>query len=202
MAAGQAAGGSISAKVAALTEGVVNAMFVTKIKSVLAVVLVVGPALAGATGLIYQTQAEEPPKDDPKKVVQAPQPAEKDAPATPADKTAQKEQKVLTPDEAIKLRSKEKVTVQFEVATVQDTTQSNLYGYMIPLIILRDGGHFAVSLAPPVPETILRLRINSVKHFTGKVIRVTGVVQPHPAESSFYIVVNDLNQSQFTFVGE
>ena len=46
----------ISAKVAALTEGVVKAMFVTKIKSVLAVVLVVA-ALAGAAGLIYQTQA-------------------------------------------------------------------------------------------------------------------------------------------------
>ena len=59
LAAGQAAG-VISAKVAALTEGVVKAMFVTKIKSVLAVVLVVGLALAGAAGLIYQTQAAEP----------------------------------------------------------------------------------------------------------------------------------------------
>ena len=39
-----------------LTEGVVKAMFVTKIKSVLAEVLVV-VALAGAAGLIYQTQA-------------------------------------------------------------------------------------------------------------------------------------------------
>src|SRR5437667_7216068 len=46
LAAGQAAG-VVSAKVAALTEGVVNAMFTTKIKSVLAVVLVVGLALGG-----------------------------------------------------------------------------------------------------------------------------------------------------------
>jgi RNA polymerase sigma factor (sigma-70 family) len=46
LAAGQAAG-VVSAKVAAITEGMVKAMFVTKIKSVLAVVLVVGLALAG-----------------------------------------------------------------------------------------------------------------------------------------------------------
>ena len=46
LAAGRAAG-VISAKVAALTEGVVKAMFVTKIKSVLAVVLVVALALGG-----------------------------------------------------------------------------------------------------------------------------------------------------------
>lgn len=121
----------------------------------------------------------------------------------PAEKPTRKEQKVLTPDEALKLRSKEKVTVQFTVAAVQDTTQSNLYGYSVPLILLKDGGNFAVSLPPPVPKTIIRLRINPVKHFTGKVIRVTGVVvQPDPQKPSFYIVVNDLNQSQFTFVGE
>jgi hypothetical protein len=42
-----AATGVISAKVAALTEGVVKAMFMTKIKGVLAMVLVVGLALGG-----------------------------------------------------------------------------------------------------------------------------------------------------------
>src|SRR5947208_7890766 len=46
LAAGQAAG-IVTAKVAALTDGVVKAMFMTKIKSVLAVVLVVGLALGG-----------------------------------------------------------------------------------------------------------------------------------------------------------
>src|SRR5262245_29016533 len=46
LAAGQAAGVG-SAKIAALTEGVVKAMFVTKIRSVLAVVLVVGLVLGG-----------------------------------------------------------------------------------------------------------------------------------------------------------
>jgi hypothetical protein len=59
LAAGQAAG-VVSAKVTALTEGMVKAMFVTKIKAVLAVGLVVA-ALAGAAGMIYQTQAAEQP---------------------------------------------------------------------------------------------------------------------------------------------
>jgi RNA polymerase sigma factor (sigma-70 family) len=52
--------GVVSAKVAALTEGVVKAMFVTRIKSVLAVMLVVA-ALAGAVGVLYQTQAADQP---------------------------------------------------------------------------------------------------------------------------------------------
>jgi hypothetical protein len=60
LAAGQAAG--FSAKVAALTEGVVKALFGTKLKSTLAVVGVVGLALAGAAGLLYQTQAADQPK--------------------------------------------------------------------------------------------------------------------------------------------
>jgi RNA polymerase sigma factor (sigma-70 family) len=54
LAAGRAAG--VSARVAALTEGVVQAMFVTRLKGVLAVVLVIA-AFAGAAGLLYQTQA-------------------------------------------------------------------------------------------------------------------------------------------------
>jgi RNA polymerase sigma factor (sigma-70 family) len=59
LAAGRTAG-VVSAKVAALTEGVVNAMFVTKIKSVLAVGLVI--AALGAAALVYQTPAAEDPK--------------------------------------------------------------------------------------------------------------------------------------------
>lgn len=60
LAAGQSAG-VVTAKVAALTEGVVQAMFTTKIKSVLAVVLAVGLVLGGAAGLLYQAQAGEQP---------------------------------------------------------------------------------------------------------------------------------------------
>jgi RNA polymerase sigma factor (sigma-70 family) len=55
LAEGQAAG-VLSAKVAALTEGVVKAMFVSKIKGVLAAVLVVGLALGGiGTGVGLST---------------------------------------------------------------------------------------------------------------------------------------------------
>jgi uncharacterized protein (TIGR03067 family) len=109
-------------------------------------------------------------------------------------------QKVLTPEEAIKLRSTEKVTVQFKVAAVEDKTPPLGEGLGIPIMLLKDGGSFAVTLPPSILETIARLGIDPVKHFTGKVVRVTGVI--HPAGGSFYIVVNDLNQAQFTFVGE
>ena len=61
LAAGCAAG-VVSARVAALTEGTVQAMFVTRIKGVLAVGLVAGLALAGAAGLIHRTQAADQPK--------------------------------------------------------------------------------------------------------------------------------------------
>ena len=115
-----------------------------------------------------------------------------------ADPKATK-QKVLTPDEAIKLRSKEKVTVQFKVAAVEDTNEAPIRGFgHPPLILLKDGDRFVASLAPPVPETLAQLGIDPTKHFSGKTVRVTGVVEP--AGPSFYIVVNDLNQ--VTFVGE
>jgi RNA polymerase sigma factor (sigma-70 family) len=60
VAAGQAVPTVLSPTVAALFSGVTTAMFVTKIKSVLSVVLVIA-ALAGAVGVIFQTQAAEEP---------------------------------------------------------------------------------------------------------------------------------------------
>jgi uncharacterized protein (TIGR03067 family) len=57
-AAGQTATGLISVQVAALMEGVLKAMFLTKVKSVMGVMLVAA-SLCGAAGLIYQTQAAE-----------------------------------------------------------------------------------------------------------------------------------------------
>jgi RNA polymerase sigma factor (sigma-70 family) len=60
LAAGQAAG-VVSTKVAALTEGVVKAMFLTKLKAVSVVLLVIA-ALSGAAGAIYRTQGAEQQK--------------------------------------------------------------------------------------------------------------------------------------------
>ena len=74
LAAGKvAATRMISAKVSDLTQGVVKAMFMTKIKSVLTVVLVVGLALGGigaGVGLLSNPAAvarTEPPKQPPAK---------------------------------------------------------------------------------------------------------------------------------------
>jgi uncharacterized protein (TIGR03067 family) len=61
LAAGQlAAPGMISASAAALTEGVVRSMLLTKWKLVLVLALIA--ALGGAAGLVYQTPAAEPPQ--------------------------------------------------------------------------------------------------------------------------------------------
>jgi RNA polymerase sigma factor (sigma-70 family) len=89
LAAGQAAG-IVSAKVADLTEGAVNAMFVTRIKSVLAVVLVVA-ALAGGAGLLFQAQAAEPPK------------AKEGPPAAKKDQKQGEEKQAMTKEEQLRV---------------------------------------------------------------------------------------------------
>jgi hypothetical protein len=73
-AAGQAASGVISVKVAALTEGVLKAMLVTKLKIAPVVVLMIA-ALVGWAGLFYPTQAAEAKADKDKQP--AAKPAEK-----------------------------------------------------------------------------------------------------------------------------
>jgi RNA polymerase sigma factor (sigma-70 family) len=88
LAAGQAAG-VVSANVAALTEGVLRAILVKKIKTVLPVVLVVA-ALAGTAGLIYQTQAAGQP--------QAEQPASQTDPKPNANPPAQPRQQPAKTD--------------------------------------------------------------------------------------------------------
>ena len=154
-------------------------------------------ALAGA-GLIYQTQAAEQPKDS-NKVMQSPKPSDKEtpAPATPAEKIAPKkaktEQKVLTPEEAIKQMPKEKVTVQFKVAAVE--AMPNLatgLGGPDYYIFLKDGGRFTARLARAADQ-IMRLGVEPVKHFSGKVVRVTGRVEPDSGNPSFMMWVVDLN---------
>jgi RNA polymerase sigma factor (sigma-70 family) len=84
-AAGQAASGVVGAKVAALTEGVLKAMLLTKLKIVTAVLLVIAVLGAGLAGLNYHAQAAEPargeqtePVKDAKAEQPAPQPGPKD----------------------------------------------------------------------------------------------------------------------------
>ena len=61
LAAGRAAG-IVSVKVAGLTQGVVKAMFVTKIKAALSLVLILGFVAMGATLLTYRTAAGQDEK--------------------------------------------------------------------------------------------------------------------------------------------
>jgi uncharacterized protein (TIGR03067 family) len=299
LAAGQAAG-VVSAKVAALTEGVVQNMFVTRIKSVLAVVLLVA-TLASAVGMIYRAPAAEPPKSAPTKAEEkpmhappAPPPAKtdrermvgnwfiinadsqrqgemwvitedsilmhaknlganthhyahrldagknprqiditvtrvkgptvgvikgiyvlagdeprlclgemgKDRPAafpekpgtgevlvlrrerwgaaSPTAKGAQPEPKVLTPEQARKQLPKERVTVQFKVASVEVTGPYT--GYPVCYCIyFTDGGKFIArwcDYGDQPDREPRKLALQPVQDYKGKVVRVTGRVEP------------------------
>ena len=62
--AGQtAAAGAVSAKVAALTEGVLRAMFLHKIKNVMAVLVLIAAVGTGASGLLQRTEGQAPRHD-------------------------------------------------------------------------------------------------------------------------------------------
>jgi RNA polymerase sigma factor (sigma-70 family) len=197
LAAGQAAG-VVSAKVAALSEGVVNAMFTTKIKGVLAVVLVVGLALGGiGLGInlsVHQSAVAQGPKITPngRAVVPGELKITPDGKAVvPGDKAkkadekkpAEKEQKVLTPEEAIKQMPKENVTVQFKVASVEWDLTHLYSGYPGSAYThLKDGGKFRASLicnqfARWDADQIKKLGIEKVEDFKGKMLRVTGRVE-------------------------
>lgn len=110
--------------------------------------------------------------------------------------------KFYNPEDAVKLRSKEPVTVRFKVASVQDTSRSPGTGFGAGSILLKDGGSFSVRIVPPAMNTIMRLDIEPAKHFTGKFVWVTGVVQPDSTGSSFQIKVDDLDKSQFAVLRE
>src|SRR5262249_24554123 len=79
------AAGAVWARVAVLAEGMVQKMFVTKIKSVLAVVLLFA-TLASGVGMIYQTQAAEPPTGAQKKAEEKPVPAQPTPPPAKTDR--------------------------------------------------------------------------------------------------------------------
>jgi RNA polymerase sigma factor (sigma-70 family) len=218
LAAGQVAG-VVSAKVAALTEGVVKAMFVSKTKGVLAVVLVVGLALGGtgagiglsthSAAVAQQTGSNpgdgtgEKPKTDGK-----------------ADKERLKRLKVLTPEEAIKQMPKEmpkeKVTVQFKVASTEMTCKnqtgvgSPVY-YPIYNIYLHDGGQFTALMGQSAnqfmnlqfmkhgikvgtvvsEEKLKEVQQAAFEAINGKVVRVTGRIEPDSGDA-FQMWVHDL----------
>jgi RNA polymerase sigma factor (sigma-70 family) len=103
LAAGQvAAAGMMSANVAALTEGVLKAMILSKLKSTVAVLLVAVVAGVGAGGLLYSSQGAEPETttDRPKlpaagfadadkvKSKSEPAPVDPKAPEVPSERTA------------------------------------------------------------------------------------------------------------------
>ena len=115
-------------------------------------------------------------------------------------KNAEPDKKVLTPEEAIKKRPKENVTVQFKVASGELTSHfagSDLLANSE--IELTDGKRFSILLRRPVRDQIMRLGIEPAKHFSGKVIRVTGRVQPVVPPNSngdgpFWIIVDEIKQ--------
>jgi RNA polymerase sigma factor (sigma-70 family) len=117
----------------------------------------------------------------------------------PKAKDAQPKQNVLTPDEAIQQRDQERMTVQFKVASAQFTSHFKGSDLLANSEIeLTDGKKFSILLRRPVRDQIVRLGIEPATHFGGKVVRVTGRVQPvlppDTGKGPFWIVVDDLNQ--------
>jgi hypothetical protein len=212
----QAVAGVISPSITAVITGVMQAMFVTRIKSVPAVVLVVGLALGGiGAGVGLSTHpaavARQPgaKADDGKKHDDqaakggtGKKPGEKENPntgGTAGDQAGKEKQKVLTPEEAIRRMPREDVTVQFQVSAVEVTGPYLTY----PIsnnIDLKDGGKFTARLVDswlgdedsnPIRTLVMRLGIESVEHFRGKVVRVTGRVEA-VSGNSFQMWVHDL----------
>jgi hypothetical protein len=155
-------------------------MFVTKIKSVLAVVLIVGlttGAIGAAIGLSTNSVAvaQQPgAKTDEK----APLSGDKEKKAD-EKKPAEKERKVLTPEEAIKLMPKENVTVEFKVASVEMDLSYLYSGFNgSPYLYLKDGDKFtAVLLCKNHGDQLKKLGIERDEDFGGKMVRVTGRVE-------------------------
>jgi len=85
IAAGQATvAGVVPAKVAILTEGVIKAMLLSKLKTA-TVGLLLAALFTGAAGAIYQSQAAAQQKEGPKNKTTANAPAPQDVPPTAAD---------------------------------------------------------------------------------------------------------------------
>ncbi|HEX5033033.1 MAG TPA: hypothetical protein VFW62_01015, partial [bacterium] len=126
------------------------------------------------------------------------QPApEKDQPAAEKVQPASAQKpSILTSEQAIKQRPKEPVTVQFKIAEVHAAPSPGT-GFGQDVILLKDAGKFSARIEEPARVMILRLGIEPEKYFLGKVIWITGLVEPVPgtdAEPSFHIRVKDLMQ--------
>src|SRR5439155_16910249 len=128
-------------------------------------------------------------------VVQTRKPAEEPAnPLTPDEKTKPKtspkvtsvDLKVPTPEEAIKQKIGETITVKFKVTAVITTRVSNS-GRIAPdpdagyheVLILKAGDSLILQLHTAA-GTLKRLDIDPEKHFKGKMVQVTGKLGPGP----------------------
>jgi uncharacterized protein (TIGR03067 family) len=108
--------------------------------------------------------------------------------ASPKAKDAQPQRKVLTPEEAIKQIPKENVTVQFKVASVERTAP--YFGYPSTFYIcLKDGGKFTARLIVNEftnigdADQIKKLGIKAFEDLKGRIVRVTGRVEPDSGNS-------------------
>jgi len=169
LAAGEAAaGGAISVKVAALTEGVMKAMLFTKLKAPIAIVLVLGLLATGATILTCRTAAGQ---DDKKPA------AEK--PVEPAAKQEKEKEK-----EAFTAWGKEINGLQAGVGFPAGQKRAYSHGETVTLVVrIRNVGKEEVTFQY-VPA-FFQETLPTVKHGTGEpVLPIRGVSAPgktHPA---------------------
>jgi RNA polymerase sigma factor (sigma-70 family) len=204
IAAGQAAAtGVISAKVATLTEGVLKAMFLTKLKIATGVFLMLAVIGMGAWGIGSRPATAEQPiargsdqgttRDDKRDGQKQPE-------------KARKERKVLTPEEAIKQRPKEKIAVEFKVsyATIHQNPAFVPEGGEIDCIDFKYDDRFYARLYGKPVTHLKRLGLApprmgfNISYFTNKVVRVTGLVVAEEElateKTKYYVVVEDLDQ--------
>ena len=161
VAAGKTASGAISVKVAALTEGVMKAMLFTRLKSALAVVLILGILATGATILTYRTAAGQ---DDNKPIAEKPvEPAakpekEKDEAEFAWGKAVDGLQlgHALVPADTIAYRPGEEITFEVRVRNVSKAPITISYGFpeSEPEITDAKGEKVHVTM-PPILDVIV-----------------------------------------------
>jgi RNA polymerase sigma factor (sigma-70 family) len=121
-AASLAAGAAVSPPVAALTEGVLKAMLVSKCKVVTAVLLAVGVVVGGAGGFAYRMQAAEQPA-----------PGQRARPANPPAEAL-----VVKAQEADLRKQQEEIARRIERLIAADQSRTVLEGALRRLEMARD----------------------------------------------------------------